>query len=81
MPNIFEYLTHANPGRNSRFFSTPWRKFSIFVLPEVKSWIDNVIVPTLVREYLASEQKRSEALQFDAPVVLCSDTKDSREGG
>ena len=40
-----------------------------------------MIVPTLVREYLASEQKRSEALQFDAPVVLCSDTKDSREGG
>jgi hypothetical protein len=49
--------------------------------PEVKSWIDNVIVPTLVREYLASEQKRSEALQFDAPVVLCSDIEDSREGG
>jgi hypothetical protein len=25
--------------------------------PQVKSWIDNVIVPTLVREYLLSEKK------------------------
>jgi hypothetical protein len=51
------------------------------IKPEVKSWIDNVIVPVLVREYLASEQERNEALQFDAHVVLCSDIKDSREGG
>jgi hypothetical protein len=29
------------------------------IQPEVQSWIDNVIVPILVREYLASEKNRS----------------------
>lgn len=50
------------------------------ISPEVKSWINNVIVPTLVREYLAAERKRSESPNFDAPVVECSDIKASPEG-
>jgi hypothetical protein len=49
--------------------------------PCVKSWIDNVIVPTLVREYLASEKKSGESLNCDAPMVTCSDCKASPEEG
>jgi len=49
--------------------------------PKVKSWIDNVIVPTLVREYLASERKSGESLNGVAPMVQCSDPKASPEGG
>jgi hypothetical protein len=48
--------------------------------PQVKSWLDNVIVPTLVREYLASEKKCGESLYSDAPMVQCSDNA-STEGG
>jgi hypothetical protein len=47
--------------------------------PAVKGWIDNVIVPTLVREYLASEPERSESASLDAPMVECTDTKASPE--
>ena len=53
---------------------------SVGINPEVKSWIDNVIVPTLVREYLASEQMRSESSNRDALVVECSSIKASPEG-
>jgi len=49
--------------------------------PRVKSWIDNVIVPTLVREYLASEKKCGEALNSDTPMVQCTDMNTSPEGG
>lgn len=49
--------------------------------PQVKSWLDNVIVPVLVREYLASEKKRGESLDPDAPMVQCSDNNASTEGG
>jgi hypothetical protein len=49
--------------------------------PEVKSWIDNVLVPTMVKEYLAYERKRGKASNFDAPPVIeCSDIKASPEG-
>jgi hypothetical protein len=48
--------------------------------PEVKSWIDNVIVPTMVKEFLASERSRGDVSNFDAPpVVECSDIKASPE--
>ena len=49
--------------------------------PRVKSWIDNVIVPTLVREYLASEKKVGESLDCDAAMVQCIDIETSPEGG
>jgi hypothetical protein len=48
--------------------------------PEVKSWIDNVIVPTLVREYLASERERSEASNCERPVVQFPRIQASPEG-
>jgi hypothetical protein len=49
--------------------------------PEVKSWIDHVVVPILVREYLASERNRVATSSFDAPpVVEFSDIKASPEG-
>jgi hypothetical protein len=47
--------------------------------PQVKSWIDNVIVPTLVREYLASEKKRGESLN-EEPMVQCYGIKTLPEG-
>lgn len=53
----------------------------VCINPEVKSWIDNVIVPTLVREYLASKRSRGDESRFDAsPVVEFSDIKASPEG-
>jgi hypothetical protein len=48
--------------------------------PQVKSWIDNVIVPTLVREFLASQKKRAEAVTCDAPVVQSAAVDASSEG-
>jgi hypothetical protein len=47
--------------------------------PRVKSWIDNVIVPTLVREYLASQKKSVEPRDCDAPVIECADIEASPE--
>ena len=46
--------------------------------PEVKIWIDNVIVPTLVREFLASEKKCRES-SYDAPMVPYPVVKASSE--
>jgi hypothetical protein len=48
--------------------------------PRLKSWIDRVIVPTLVREYLASEKKSGKMLGGDAPIIQSSDLKASLEG-
>jgi hypothetical protein len=49
--------------------------------PEVKSWIDNVIVPTLVKEFLASKRSCDHVSDFDAlPVVECSDVTALPEG-
>jgi hypothetical protein len=45
--------------------------------PQVKSWIDNVIVPTLVKEYLASEKQRGESLNGGTTMVQYSDSKTS----
>lgn len=49
--------------------------------PRLKSWIDNVIVPTLVQEYLACEKKTGEASAGDAAMLQSTDTKASTEGG
>jgi hypothetical protein len=46
--------------------------------PGVKSWIDNVIVPALVREFLASEKKDGES-SYDAPVVHRPSLKTARK--
>jgi hypothetical protein len=48
--------------------------------PQVKSWIDNVIVPTLVREYLAFHNKCREPLEPDATMVHCSNLNASPKG-
>jgi hypothetical protein len=45
--------------------------------PQVKGWIDNVIVPTLVREYLASEKKHGASPDSDALMVQCTDIETS----
>jgi hypothetical protein len=49
--------------------------------PQVKGWIDNVIVPTLVSEYLASENKYRNSILPDEPMVQCPDRKVSPKGG
>ena len=49
--------------------------------PRLKSWIDNVIVPLLVREYIAAEKKCGESLNVVTPMVDCSKIEDSPEGG
>jgi hypothetical protein len=47
--------------------------------PRVKSWIDNVIVPTLVREFLASGKQSGESRDGGSPVVQCADSNASPE--
>jgi hypothetical protein len=49
--------------------------------PEVKSWIDNVMVPILVREYLASEDKSGEPTNYEEPMVQCIGSNQSRKEG
>lgn len=52
---------------------------SVLLDSQVKSWIDNVIVPVLVREFL--EQSESISTKSTALVVECPDTRAfSREG-
>jgi hypothetical protein len=54
---------------------------AVGINPEVKSWIDNVIVPTMVKEFLLSERSRRDVSNFDAPAVVeFSDIKASPEG-
>ncbi len=36
--------------------------------PELKSWIDGVIVPALVREYLAERERKKSACSKSKPV-------------
>jgi hypothetical protein len=60
--------------------ATAAKSGSAGINPEVKNWIDNVIVPTLVKEYLATERTRSEApSNFDASVIEFSDIQASPE--
>jgi hypothetical protein len=47
--------------------------------PGLKSWIDNVIVPMLVSEYLAREKESRGSSKFGTPVVACSDVGSSPE--
>jgi hypothetical protein len=49
--------------------------------PEVKSWIDNVIVPILVKEFLAFRRGCGDASNLNStPVVKCSDVTALPEG-
>jgi len=44
------------------------------IAPGLKDWIDNVIVPALVREYLAEIQQQNKlALTDNAPVLSVSE--------
>ena len=48
---------------------------------DLKNWIDNVIVPTLVKEYLSSERNRGDVSNLGvSPVVECFVIKASPEG-
>ncbi len=51
--------------------------------PELKSWIDGVIVPALIREYLAVREHEESACSEGEPVAefATSRTVPSREGG
>ena len=43
--------------------------------PELKSWIDGVIVPALVREYLAGREREKSACSEGEPVTQCAPTR------
>ncbi len=51
--------------------------------PELKGWLDNVVVPALVREYVAELEREKSACSEGEPVAECatSRTVPSREGG
>ena len=42
--------------------------------PELKSWIDSVIVPALVREYLAGQEREKPCARAE-PVAECAATR------
>ncbi len=45
------------------------------LLPELKSWIDGVIVPALVREYLAGQEREKSACSEGEPVTESAATR------
>ena len=45
------------------------------LLPELKSWIDGVIVPALVREYLAGQEHEKSACSEGEPVAQFATTR------
>jgi hypothetical protein len=48
------------------------------IAPGLKDWIDNVIVPALVREYLAEIQQQNKlALTDNGPVLSVSEPSTS----
>lgn len=53
-----------------KFVSPPGREL---LDPQVKSWIDNVIVPALLREFL--EQSELSGSKSASAMVECSDSK------
>ena len=51
--------------------------------PELKVWIDGVIVPALVREYLSSIESKKLACSEGEPMAECEATRTAtvEEGG
>ena len=43
--------------------------------PELKSWIDNVVVPALVRECVAELEREKSACSEGEPVAECLATR------
>ena len=43
--------------------------------PELKSWIDNCLVPALVREYVAELERKKFACSEGEPVTQCAPTR------
>ena len=42
--------------------------------PELKAWLDNVIVPALVREYVAEMQREKTCVRAE-PMAKCAATR------
>ncbi len=49
--------------------------------PELKSWIDSVIVPALVRDYLAGREREKSACSEGEPVTECTPAHAAIEEG
>ncbi len=43
--------------------------------PELKSWIDSVIVPALVKEYIAELEREKSACSEGEPMAECAATR------
>ncbi len=43
--------------------------------PEVKAWLDNVVVPALVREYVVELERKKFACSEGEPVTQCAPTR------
>ena len=48
--------------------------------PELKGWLDNVVVPALVREYLAGREREKSACSKPEPVKDSAPIQVSAEG-
>ncbi len=55
--------------RSSPIHSKSSRKQTNKLDPALKSWLDNVIIPALVREYLAEIEKRNRLATFGGSEV------------
>ncbi len=50
--------------------------------PQMRSWVDNCLVPILVREYLAEMEREKSACSEGEPVAECATTRTAiAEGG
>ncbi len=43
--------------------------------PQMRGWIDNCLVPILVREYLAGREREKSACSEVEPVAECAPTR------
>ncbi len=43
--------------------------------PELKAWLDNVVVPALLREYVAELERKKFACSEGEPVAECAPTR------
>jgi hypothetical protein len=56
-------------------------KLATAIDPEVKSWIDNVIVPAMVEEFLEkSKLGCDKVIRFKEPMLECCKSRASAEG-
>ena len=74
-------VKHERSGTRERVSNN---RHNSMLTPELKGWLDNVVVPALVREYLAEQRPENGACSQGEPLAECaatSATSANIEGG